>query len=214
MEQVARTERPNALETYAVGLISAVLDRLCVPFLMLDANGDVLFENTMSQAILADGGHIARQGHSQLVYRSAAAAAAVRDFINASIEPPDDVDLMIAGAPDRVPLHVTLSRFRAPAFSGVQVAPIVVLFFREASEDEAFDVASQLYGLSKAERNVVRAVLGGIALREYALARNVSVHTARKQFNTAMQKAGVSSKLQLKALIEELGRGRGRVSTP
>ena len=71
-----------SFERYAHRLVGSVLDRLCVPFLLLDATGLVLFANPMSEAILADGSHVRRDAQGQIVCASAQSHAALHDFLS------------------------------------------------------------------------------------------------------------------------------------
>lgn len=206
MHQLAASNETMLLGDFTIKLIGAVLERLGVPFLVIDAQGRILLDNALSTAILDDGRHVGRRGDRLLDAGSGPASIAVSEFLGALRHPLEDIDLAFQaeGAP---PLHASLCRLEAPYHPrGLALEPVAVMIFREASGDEAIQTLRSLYGLSEAETRVVRSVIAGIELRSQASASGVSIHTVRKQFNTAMKKVGVSSKLQLAAHLEELAR--------
>lgn len=193
-------------DRYVIRLIGWVLDRLCVPFLVLDRQGRILFDNPLSASILADGRHISCRDDRLLEVGAIDAALVLGNFLAALDQPVGDIDLTLP-ADGAAPLYASLCRFDAPRYPGVaSPAPVAVLLFREATSDEAVQSLRSLHGLSEAETRVVRAVVAGVSLRDYASDSSVSIHTVRKQFNTAMQKVGVSSKFALFSCLDELGK--------
>lgn len=207
MNQVSTGQAHGDLEAFAIQLIAAVLERLCVPFLMVDRSGRLLMLNDLSSELLTEGRHMRRGTNDQLTFLSAGASSAFGTFLEQLDTAEDETDLLVPGGPDDPPLHVALSRFVAPPFLGrPALPPIVVLFFRSADRDEAIEVARDLYGFSVAETAVLRAILEGEALRSYADRRRISIHTARKQLHAVMQKAGVTSQARLRELIDRLAR--------
>lgn len=198
----------DALQSYVHGLIGLILKRLCVPFLMLDANGRILFVNAMAEVILEDGRHITRHDVGRLACRSETSTAVIGEFLaDMHLRGDEDVDILIEGGPGEAPLFASLATFRPPLFPGLaQMPPVAVVFIRAGYEEEGIEAARMLYALSEAETGAVRAVVAGTPVKQHANARNVSVHTARKQLNMAMKKAGVSSQLQLQTLIGDLTR--------
>lgn len=203
------TVADDVLLAFAHGMIGAVLDRLCVPFIILDENARIVVVNAMSEAILEDGRHIRRHDLGGLICQSAVSEAVIRRFLSELAQAPDaDVDVLIHGRPGEAPLFGSLSTFQPPQFDGFpKLPPVAVVFIRAGYEEEGIEVARMLYTLSDAEAGAVRAVVAGTSLKRHAESRNVSIHTARKQLNAAMRKTGVSSQLQLQTLIGDLIRG-------
>lgn len=198
------TDADGEFGSYVYSLISAVLDRLDVPFLMVDRESRILFASPVVHGILDDGRHIARNGTGVLICQTDRSHATVGAFLTA-MRPDEDVDVLLPSRTGDAPLFASLTTFQPPHFSGqAPVPPVAVVFIRNGHEHEGIEVARMLYALSEAETGAVRAVLAGTSLKQHAEARNVSVHTARKQLNAAMKKAGVSSQLQLQALIGDL----------
>ena len=50
---------PAGLEDYAHRMIAAVLERLCVPFLLVDGSSRIRLSSELARDILADGRHVA-----------------------------------------------------------------------------------------------------------------------------------------------------------
>jgi DNA-binding CsgD family transcriptional regulator len=200
-----------AYRQYAQEFVAAVLERLCVPFLLLDAGGQITFANALCEDILGARDHLARDANGRAVPIAPEASRAFRSFLDALDTEGDDIDVVLTSRSGEPPLFASLSRFASPVLLGfAPLPPMAVVFIREGDEAEGVGLARTMFGLSEAEAMVVKAIIEGESVGSYAQKRGLSIHTARKQLNNAMQKLGVSRQTQLPSLIAQLN-GRGRI---
>ena len=204
MDTAVATE---GFDHFVHGVFAMGLDRLGVPFLLLGASAEVLLHNEPAEAILANGSHLARQQTGELVCASPQSQRLILDFLAGGSGAAAAIDTVIYGAPGVAPLFVSLSWFQPPTFNGRVLAPVAVVVIRQGNAEEAMAAATMLFGFSRAEAAIVRAVADGQSPAAHATARGVSQHTVRKQLNAAMRKAGVRSQGELQDRLRELMRG-------
>lgn len=198
-----------ALSRYLTGVVASVLERLGLPFLLLDQAGAIIFCNDLADDILAEGNHLERGGDGHLVPHQAGAAAALGQFLVALPDNPAEIDLLLEARDGGPPLFASLRHYTPPPLHGFAALPaIAVVTIRDDEESEGVEVARLRFNLTKAESDVVRAITAGRTITTYATERGLSVHTARKQLSGAMRKAGVSRQSQLTHLVYKLN-GRG-----
>lgn len=189
------------LESYAHALMGAVLERLCVPFLLLASDGRILLASALSEQILADGRQIARE-RGRLVCRTDGLKAALTDFLGTLHAGAVEVHLAFGTGDPVMPLYVTLSPFTPPPHPALgSFSPVAVMFIRDGEETEAVELARRSFKLTPAEVLMVGAVLRNQPVKAFAEERAISVNTARKQLSSVMRKTGVGSQMQLQSLI-------------
>jgi DNA-binding CsgD family transcriptional regulator len=209
MDARAPEASPAALDVpaYARSVVTAVLERLCVPFLLLDAEGRVEFASREAEGVIADGRHMTVSAEGLLEVRSPAAAADLSRFLAESGRDILDIDVVMMVSDDAEPIFSTLSTFTPPSPPGGEtLPPLTALFIREGRSDEGVAVARARYGLTQAETSVLEAIVAGLTISAHAGRRGVSVHTARKQLNALMGKVGVSRQNQLGGVIDGINR--------
>ena len=188
---------------FARAAAAAVLEHLGVPFLILDRDGTVLVESKLAAAILADGHNLGRDG-SRLVPLDHDAAKVLDGFLG-GLGSAVELHLKLPsrnGAPPRV---ASLSSFTPPALTGFPpFSPVALIFIREGEGQGVIDLAAARFGLTSAEVQVVRAIIEGQSVAQFATARGISVHTARKQLNSALRKTGTTRQAKLIQLVEQL----------
>jgi DNA-binding CsgD family transcriptional regulator len=202
------------LENYTRRIIAAVLERLCVPFLLLDCSGRVDFASGLAEQILDDGRHLSVTEDGLLKAHSPSAAVELRDFLSTLGKGRADISLLLVSTDQAPPLFATLSAFTLPVVDGyAPLPPLAALFIREGGDEDGIAVAQTRFNLSKAEASVLTAIVAGLSVGEHAKRRGISVHTARKQLAAVMDKVGVSRQSQLAVVIDDLsGRGRDRAA--
>ena len=208
----ARRVSADDLEGWMRQIVAAVLERLCVPFLVMDASGRAAFTNDLSDAILADGRHARLSDDGQVILVAPQAAIRMRDFLVTLGQGPANVDVLLPAPPGGLPLFASLALFQPPAMRGfAALPPLAVVFFREGYDADGIALARDHYGLSEAEMAVLTTLFGGQTIAEHAAARGISINTARKQLNTLMRKMGVNRQSQITPAIDALT-GRGTVA--
>lgn len=202
---------PIDLQNYAMAVVQAVLERLCVPFLLLKSTGQVSFSSVMLADILDDGRHLSIGPDLRLIVNTPDGRKTLQDCLAGLDNAPFDVSVTLLADDDSMPLYATLSAFTPPAPAGFPpLGAFLALFIREAEDDEGLVQAQARFGLTGAERDVLDSIVGGLTIAQHAVRRGVSVHTARKQLNILMQKMGVSRQFQLSSVVDALsGRDRG-----
>ena len=214
----ARLQQSDApagdLEGYVHRVVAAVLERLCVPFLLLDAAGRVQFASTLVDPIIADGRHLTLAEDRRLQFREPAAAAELAEYLATLGHGRIDLSIQLGAADGGPPLFAGVSAFTPPTMPGHgAMAPLAALFIREGGTAEGLAAAQKRFGLTEAETAVLASIIGGVSIGEHARRRGISVHTARKQLGSVMIKVGVSRQAELGTIVDELiGRGRHRAS--
>jgi DNA-binding CsgD family transcriptional regulator len=203
------------LETYTRRIVAAVLERLCVPFLLLDCSGRVDFASGLAEEFLDNGQHLSVTDDGLLDLHSPTAAAELRGYLSTLGKGRTDINVLLVATDDSPPLFASLSAFTPPTMDGYPtLPPLAALFIREGGDEDGIAVARTRFNLSKAEASVLTAIVGGLSIGEHATRRGISVHTARKQLAIVMEKVGVSRQSQLAKMVDSLsGRGRDRAAS-
>lgn len=196
--------RLQAIDCMASGL-SALLDRVPMGVILLDAFGDIVHANSRAEKVLRD----------RLLLRNHA-----RRLTTADTRENESLQRLIAAALDKNSLSNDMTlHLRARGSHGlyVQVTPMetkehpdpllpgavraaVWIGTYEPSQLSPASLA-QLYNLSPSEAELLARLVEGKNLSEIADLRQVSVYTARTQLKAIMSKLGISRQVDLVRLV-------------
>ena len=197
------------LANYVRILVADVLERLCVPFLLLERDGAISYANGLAETALGAGVHIRRSGMT-LATTSREVNSSIAAYLTCFGAETAEVDLLISASDGSEPIFASISPYQPPSLTGMaEIPPFAVMFLREAGDDEGFELARERFGLSAAEVAILREVVGGTEVRHIAIRRGVSILTVRKQMAALLQKMGVARQAELALAINQLTR-RGR----
>jgi len=184
---------------------------------VLDASARVLRTNAIAESWLRQGLIVvSRENRLRLDDRVAAEAL-------------DSALMYLGGVPKAVTREIGLRvRGRANPFvmfvyplTGLKAAdyfdwffeaewPRALVVIRDVATDwnVSLDAAVSLFGLTLAERRLAEFICQAGTLSDFALARDVSTHTARSQLRAIFRKTGTSRQSELMLLLLKAGRLR------
>ncbi len=192
----------------------AALEGLRDPALVVDADLHVLRANAAAAAMAAQGEGILlqRNGHAGLILRAEATtttAALAAEVARCALGGGEGSALALPRQ-GRGPLAALVSpipaRFAAP---GREQAPLVLILLRDPSGMALPSVQAlvSLFGMTRAEAAVARALAAGETMEAVAAGRGVGPATVRSQARTACQKTGAATLRDLARILATLGRG-------
>lgn len=189
------------------------LHRLPEAVLLIDHAGRVCLTNTAAERLLDARSDLYLGGDHRLGFADGTAQqkfeAALANIVHGPIKPSGPIALR-AGAsgleaelfpfvPDELPV-------RPPLLLLLDDLPAAILMFRQPAVETGLATAARRYGWSPAEAALCRHLLEGGSVRSFSEERRVSVHTARNQMRSVLEKAGVQRQSALVALVASLDR--------
>jgi len=175
--------------------IAEVADKIGEAFLLLDAEGRVLFANRAAEEILAERDGLSWDGKALAGARPAVTAALrrlARSGDGTALLPrPSGREALLAVAAPIAPRH-------AGAWIADQAAA-AVLFIRDPARQQqaSEDLLARAYGLTPAEARLAAALSRGLRLEEFAVEQNVSLNTVRTQLRAVFDKTGTHRQADL-----------------
>ncbi len=192
----------------AVGdFLSTLLDQLNVSVLVVDSTLRIVHANAKAQRDLETADHIESKG-GKLTFKSTYAEAAIADAVTTG----QRSEVALAGRGIDVPLaqvshpavaHVLPLASRDKRPSAKSVAAIFIAEPNTVAMP-TIEAVANLFGLTRAERNVMQQVAGGLGRAEIAAANCVKDGTVKAQLNSIFEKTGVSSQRALEQLVRDL----------
>ncbi len=185
--------------------LSSVVERNRTGLVGLSAKGEVLFVNDAARAVATAQDGLALDRHGRLLVNDKSAAKRM-----ASLEA--DVVRGGAGGLARIPRRsgrpaflVVVSPLRAGSspLLGVQSNILIAIHDPEQRTAATVDLVRDLLQLSTGAAKVVKALLDGIDLKDYADEANISINTVKFHLKAAFAKTGARSQADLvrKALL-------------
>lgn len=185
--------------------LSALLDRVPMGAVLLNATGDVVHANTRAEKVLGTGSVLSVEGGqlkaletrgNQLLQRLIAAGLTRKGEIN-------DMTLQLRGrsTPDLY-LQITPMDTREPRdpLLPASVRAAVWIGTCEPSHISPSSLA-KLYNLSPTEATLLALLVEGKSSSEITDLRNVSINTVRTQIKTIMNKLGASRQADLVRIV-------------
>jgi DNA-binding CsgD family transcriptional regulator len=191
--------------------VSGVLDRLNAAVVVLDTLGSIVCANRRADEIFAsretvvtDVGRLRMAGGDQEEELEAAITRAI-SINGAGPRPP--ATMMLIRRHGRTPLFVLVLPLRACSERIARLIPAAVLIISDPERDEPSEaILAQLYGLTRAEAVMLRAVLTGAGLQRAAARLKVSPNTAKTHLARILAKTAAGGQGELIRLIySELG---------
>lgn len=185
------------------------------PILLLASTGRVDFANAAAERLLrsAAGLAIAADGRLKLSDHAAQQSieGALASIIAGATKPRGPIAVRTGGTPlvaELFPFAAGETPVKPPLLLLLDDLPAAILMLRQAASPlrRAVDIAAQRYGWSRAETALCEHLLEGGSARSFAAGRDVSIHTARNQMRSLLEKAGVQRQSALVALVASLGR--------
>lgn len=188
-------------------LTAAVLDRLRHGVAVLDEAGMIIYRNDAFESIVRRGGGlrlVAGRPHASTSSDDARLQAAVANCARRRADPRAPSDISLWGRRGEHSLVVSvLPVGSGDGLSALEEAPAVLLLVVDTEPTVALDerFLRAAFHFTEAEAFLARRLLEGATLAEFAVDKGVTIHTARSQLKSLMQKAGVSRQSELINLL-------------
>lgn len=184
----------------AAGRSEAVLDRLPVSILHLDARGRVLFANTAARALLQD-----RDGATEAAGRLRLSDTAADDRLSAllariSRDNSHGESFPVPRPEGRAPHRL----MAAPLYDGAAVTVMVVLVPPDPPPFSASAALQGAFGLTPAEADIACGLIEGLSPEEIAERRGARLSTARSQIKALRRKTDSRTLVQAVAEMSRL----------
>lgn len=175
--------------------IAGVADRIGEAFLVVDAEGRVLFANRAAEEILAERDGLSWDKKTLCGARADVTAALRRiarsaDGVLLLPRPSGREALLVVAAP--IPQRQTAAWIADGRAAGV-------LFIRDPGRrrQASEDLLARAYGLTPAEARLAAALSRGMRLEEFAAEQDVSLNTVRSQLRAVFDKTGTHRQADL-----------------
>lgn len=186
---------------------SALLDKLAVGTIFLNAQGQVLQQTGVAMDILqrrdglqlARGGIVASVGADDRKFQ-----AAIRMVLgDAATDSTDPQVVSVGRASGQRDLGLIIHRLPATTKSDSGNQPAAVIFIRdpENNREPERTMLRRLFDLTPAEAELARNLATGLSLDEAALALNISRNTARAHLRTVFSKSGITRQTELMRVV-------------
>jgi DNA-binding CsgD family transcriptional regulator/PAS domain-containing protein len=197
---MAETRRHEAL--------ADAIDRFPTGVTLLDARGHLLLANRGARQIFAQNDGIALDG-AAVRAASANDDAALRRAISASVEAAvagrliESAVLSVSRRSGRRPFAVMIGPLRPHTGDPTAADAVVVLYVADLEHGvlRRREALRELYGLTEAETQLVELLCQGSSLDEAAVARGVTMNTARSQLKQVFAKTHTSRQSELVRLV-------------
>ncbi|HKA13968.1 MAG TPA: hypothetical protein VKH41_03045 [Myxococcota bacterium] len=197
---MAETRRHQAL--------ADAIDRFPTGVTLLDARGHLLLANRGARQIFAQNDGIALDGNA---VRAATPNddAALRRAVASSVEAAvagrliESAVLLVSRRSGRRPFAVMVGPLRPHSGDPTAADAVVVLYVADLERGvlRRREVLRELYGLTEAETQLVELLCQGASLDEAAVARGVTMNTARSQLKQVFAKTQTSRQSELVRLV-------------
>lgn len=187
-------------------LTDEILFGLGVGLVLLDADRNVLLLNRIAERMVRKSRWLTATGKRLRAIHPASATAfegavdrATATGRGAAIDSGEVVVLRDPLAPD---LPVLVTPFRAP-FLGETRPPAAAMLFSDPDARRAVSASAiaQSFALTRAEAQLVAALVGGTRIADYASDAGISFHTARAQLRAVFAKTGITRQPDLVAAV-------------
>jgi DNA-binding CsgD family transcriptional regulator/PAS domain-containing protein len=180
----------------------ARLERMALGVAVVDRDGRLLFANATAEGILGLGsGLTVRAGrltavdgeNAAIIARAIAEAAA-----SSAPEHAADAGVILLRRPSSRPLSILVCRLSPGGVAGIAEPSALVFIHAEDRDARVRDAdLMALYGLTRAEARLMRSLLQGQRLSEYAARAGISVNTAKSYLRDVFGKTGASRQSDL-----------------
>jgi DNA-binding CsgD family transcriptional regulator len=188
--------------------LADAIDRFPTGVTLLDARGNLLLANRGARRIFTQNDGLALDGSA---VRAAAASddAALRHAITRSVEAAvagrliESAVLSVSRHSGRRPYAVMVGPLRPHIGDPTAADAVVVLYVADLEQGvlRRREVLRELYGLTEAETQLVELLCQGSSLDEAAVARGVTMNTARSQLKQVFAKTHTSRQSELVRLV-------------
>lgn len=182
------------------GIVSVALDSLAYGVIVLDPAGRVEFMNATAAGMLSkkDGLWIAPDGTCRGI--NANDTHRFKEAVRGALENDEATLVAIERKHSVRPLSVTLGRMDNGR-DGMAGNVLVIITDPELSVEPDIDSLCHLFGFTRSEARLVRALVSGISLEDAADESGITVSTARSYLKLIFSKAGVNRQAELVQLV-------------
>lgn len=193
------------IERQGKALMVGALDAIAASALLIDGFGRVCAITPSAEARLRRGGRLTVQD-GRITSGTRAGAAEIDRALGrvlSDLAPPGGIDVALPPTPlDRMPLLLSFKSLQPLAASlGIQPRVIVTVDGGLMAGGDPVRRLRRAFDLTEAEAQVALALSRGIARREIALQRQVSLDTLRSQIKAIFRKVGVGREGELVSLM-------------
>jgi DNA-binding CsgD family transcriptional regulator len=200
----------GAAASGSFGFLRAVIDRLWVAILVVDASGRILVCNAAAEQILRQRDGLMRIGDLLTTNRPAETRTLAREIATVAVPdgegaaPGAGHGVARATRPSGLPPYVLLVAPFATADGGSGPAALVVVSDLDVPVPDYGRHLSLAFELTDAEIRVARALLDGQTPAEIARARGVRMSTVRSQVKAIFAKTGTARQTELVRLLSRM----------
>jgi DNA-binding CsgD family transcriptional regulator len=183
----------------------AALDRLAFGALVVDASANVVFANAAAEELERSAAGLTLAG-KRLGCAVLAQARDLRHLVHATANGGSGGALRITDASGAGSLLALVSPMPSRLTASGDGGALVLVALRQAKNGAvlAETVVAQLFGLSRSEAQVVRAVVKGASIEEIARERGVKITTIKTQLEAAYRKTDTENQRDLIRLLSRI----------
>jgi len=171
-----------------------VLDQHVDAVFCVDRRSALRYANETALALLEEPGPFVRWRGDGLQLRARADNARLQRALATHAGKPVSAVFSLERTA-RLPLHITVDPYQP--HDPAQPLAVVVVRDAEVHSERVSAVAARLFGFTRAEAALARALVQGSSPDDYALARGVSIHTVRTQVRALLAKTGAARVAEL-----------------
>lgn len=189
------------LMSQGVSMITGTMETLSIAAFVCDSHGRLLARTSLTEPFLEAGSHFKLRGGRLVTCNEPDGKTLATEIFAAGLRPgaarPAGPIVLRDVAGDD-PLLVEVAALPASRHPfGVERAVLVMVGSRRPAEDRAAAIARALYGLTSTEAQVVDDLVAGLRPQMIAVRRGIAVTTVRTHVRRILEKAGLSSQLEL-----------------
>lgn len=195
--------RPFLLLKQRFNAILSVIDRLQIGFVITNQNAEIIICNREAEEMLATDNGLSQTGNKKLHSRSNKIQALLTQqiFAAANTDAPSCFEAVISVPKRTGNMPWLLEVFPLVNFDGEidQLFQGTAIFITDPENNRIISTKGmeQLFGLTKAERNICELIAKGYRTADVAEERNATLHTVRSQIKSLFQKTATSNQVDL-----------------
>jgi DNA-binding CsgD family transcriptional regulator len=190
-----------ALMSQGVSVIAGTMETLSIAAFVCDPEGRVLSRTSLTESLLRGGSHFRLRGGRLTACNDPDGKALATEIFTAGLKvgasrPAGPIVLRDAFGGD--PLLIEVASLPASHHPfGVERAVLVMVGSRRMADNGAMALSRALYGLTAAEAEIVGDLMAGLRPQTIAIRRGTALTTVRTHIRRILDKAEVSSQLEL-----------------
>jgi DNA-binding CsgD family transcriptional regulator/PAS domain-containing protein len=195
-----------------LGQLSAALDHISQPAIVVGSNGRVMVMNRAAEALFCPPHALSIDASGRLALHSASDTCSLHRAIERAAGPPEreagrNLEIVIDGSREGGRLAISILPLTRGRNGGAEARhdSAMLLFKDFAAERVSLEALQQAFGLTPAETRLTALLANGSSLRTAAATLGVSYWTVMTQVKSCYQKTGTHRQAELVSLALRLG---------